>query len=161
MFGRSLKASIAPLLAVSLLAGCGGGEEKSGTSSSVAISYKDVTSEYPDLRYEKTADFVFRSKAKLDKLVKARGSVVRGKAKLPNIDFNKRMLVVVAAGVRSSAGYRLKPVSVRADGDTTVVRVRELTPPPDSMAASVLTYPYLALSISKRPGPVKVKGLSR
>ena len=146
------------VLAIALVA-CSDSETKTGKTSeqSVKVSYKDITSKLPDLRYEKAANFVLRSEAKFLEHIEAHSDSRFSTNSAPEIDFNKDMVVVIAVGPRSSAGYRLKPVSVRAEGDKTMIRAKERTPPPDSIAAAVITYPRLALVVPNRKGPVEVK----
>ena len=47
---------------------------------------------------------------------------------LPNIDFGKQEIYLVAAGPRSSSGYELQVVRVQDVGDQIVVVVHERTP---------------------------------
>ncbi len=146
------------VLAMALVA-CSNSKTETGKTDeqAVKVSYRDITSELPDMRYEKADNFVLRSEAKLLEHIEAHSDSLFSTKSVPDIDFNKDMVVVIAVGPRSSAGYRLKPVSVHAEGDKTMIRAKELTPPPDSIAAEVITYPHLALVVPKRTGPVEVK----
>ncbi len=140
-----------------IVAGCSGSSTKTETNDDrVKVSYTNITSSFPNMKYEKARNFVFRSRSKMAAHVKAHSVSLSSTESLPDVDFEKDMVVLIAVGARSSAGYRVVPVSVRAEGDKTLIRARERTPPPDSIAASVITYPFLALSVPMRKGPVEV-----
>ncbi len=146
------------LILVFIVSGCSDSSTKTETGSgTVKVAYRDVTSGFPNLRYEKAGDFVFRSRSKMAAHVKAHSVEMSSSESLPDVDFEKDMVVLIAVGARSSAGYRVLPVSVRAEGDKTLVKVKERSPPPDSIAASVITYPFVALVVEKRQGPIEVK----
>lgn len=146
----------------SVLAGCSGSSNKTETNQGTdKISYKDITSDLPTLRYQKPGNFVFRSRAKMSTHIESHSLELSSGKPLPEVDFDKSMVVLVAVGVRSSAGYRLVPVSVRASADRTVIEAKEIAPPADSLTADVLTYPFMALVVPKRDGQVEVKFSNR
>lgn len=146
----------------SVLTGCSGTSNKTETDRGTEkISYKDITSDFPNLRYQKAGNFVFRSRAKMSPHIESHSLELSSGKSLPEVDFDKSMVVIIAVGVRSNAGYRLVPVSVRASADKTVIEAKEITPPADSLTADVLTYPFLALVVPKRDGQVKVKFTNR
>lgn len=157
--GRNKRILISiPFFLALIVTGCSGSSTKTETGGgTVKVSYDNITSSFPNMRYEKARNFVFRSRAKMAAHVKARSLSLSSAESLPDVDFEKDMVVLIAVGARSSAGYSVVPISVRADGDKTLIRARERTPPPDSIAASVITYPFLALSVPTRKGPVEVK----
>lgn len=120
-----------------------------------SVKYTNVTSDLPNLRYEEPGHFVFRSEKELRDEIKRRS--LQRNPPVPRIDFSRQMLIVVAAGVRSSAGYRLKLLSLTGDRKKLAVKVKELTPPPNSLRATVLTYPYLALTVPTSNAEARVE----
>lgn len=124
------------------------------------LPYIDVTESYPDLHYPKRALYVFRDRSKLNEHVAERtgkSGARLNRVKLPNIDFTRQMLVVVAMGARSSTGYALRVRGVERKGDTTMVRIREISPTTDEIVAPAITYPYLALVMPKQDGRTQLK----
>ena len=65
------------------------------------------------------------------------------------VDFSKDMVVAVFLGSRPTPGYGVTIVSAAEDGNVLRVRYRETSPPPDAIAAQVITYPYLVVAIPK------------
>jgi hypothetical protein len=76
---------------------------------------------------------------------------------LPNIDFARREIYLVAAGPRSSTGYALEIVRVRDEGDHIVVVVHERTPSPADPVQPRVTYPFVLISLPRSKEPVKLK----
>jgi hypothetical protein len=76
---------------------------------------------------------------------------------LPNIDFARREIYLVAAGPRSSTGYALEIVGVRDVGDHIVVAVHEQTPTLADRVQARVTYPFVLISLPRSKEPVKLK----
>jgi hypothetical protein len=76
---------------------------------------------------------------------------------LPNIDFTRREIYLVAAGPRSSTGYDLEVVRVRDEGDHIVVVVHEHTPTLGDPVRARVTYPFRLISLPRSEKPVKLK----
>jgi hypothetical protein len=76
---------------------------------------------------------------------------------LPNIDFDRREVLLVATGPRSSSGYELRIVRVRDQGDRIVVVVHERTPSLGEAVQARVTYPFRLISLPRNDKPVKLK----
>jgi PrcB C-terminal len=67
----------------------------------------------------------------------------------PSVDFNKEVVAAVFLGSRSTAGYAVEITRVRQEGVALVVSYKETRPPPDSVAAQVLTSPFHIVAVPK------------
>ena len=77
--------------------------------------------------------------------------------RLPNIDFTRREIYLVAAGPRSSTGYDLEVLRVRDEGDHIVVVVHERTPTLGDPVQAQVTYPFVLIALPRSKEPVKLK----
>jgi PrcB C-terminal len=77
--------------------------------------------------------------------------------RLPRIDFARQEIYLVAAGPRSSTGYKLKVVRVRDEGDHIAVVVHEQTPALADRVQARVTYPFVLISLPRSEEPVKLK----
>ena len=77
--------------------------------------------------------------------------------RLPNIDFTRREIYLVAAGPRSSTGYDLEVLRVRDEGDHIVVVVHERTPTLGDPVQARVTYPFVLIALPRSKEPVKLK----
>jgi PrcB C-terminal len=77
--------------------------------------------------------------------------------KLPPIDFAHREAYLVAAGPRSSTGYRLDIVRVVDSGSRIVVTVHERTPSLGDPVKARVTYPYRLITLPRSDKAVKLK----
>jgi hypothetical protein len=75
---------------------------------------------------------------------------------LPAIDFSHRHVVIVAAGVQPSGGYRLVLDSSAVRRDTSQVFVTLQTPAPGCGVTQELTAPALAIGLPARPAPFRI-----
>ena len=71
----------------------------------------------------------------------------------PAIDFSRRMVIAAAMGTRSSGGFTIDIVSVRAR-DMIAVEVLETSPGPSCAVTMALTAPVTAVSVERRDGQV-------
>ncbi len=60
--------------------------------------------------------------------------------------------VFIGSGERPTGGYYIKTQSVRAEGGSLVITVKEYAPGKDDMVAQVITYPYQIIKISNTYG---------
>jgi PrcB C-terminal len=73
--------------------------------------------------------------------------VARAGGQAPRVDFDRRQLLLVSPGPRSSTGYAMEILGVvEQDGELTVT-VRERTPGPDDRIEPRVTFPYRLLSL--------------
>jgi hypothetical protein len=77
--------------------------------------------------------------------------------RLPNIDFGRREVLLVAAGPRSSTGYEIRIVQVRDQGNRIVVVVHERTPSLGDPVQARVTYPFRLITLPRSGKPVKLK----
>ncbi|HEY7604703.1 MAG TPA: protease complex subunit PrcB family protein [Gaiellaceae bacterium] len=70
-----------------------------------------------------------------------------GPPKVPPFDFERRRLILVAAGPRSSTGYRVEIVRITERRSTIDVLARELTPSLGARVAPQVTSPYRLITI--------------
>ena len=73
---------------------------------------------------------------------------------VPAVDFASQMLLVVSMGTRSSGGYIIMIDSVRVQGDTVRVAVREQSPGPRCGTPAVITAPVGLARIERTELPV-------
>jgi PrcB C-terminal len=135
---------VLPLL---LLAGCG--------STPRDVPYVDLTRQAGPLEFTRITRDVFRNRAALLDVLERNnpGRTIR----LPNVDFERREIYLVAAGPRSSSGYELRIVRVEDLGDHIVVVVHERTPSLGDAVQARVTYPFRLIALPRSSKPVKLK----
>ncbi len=69
----------------------------------------------------------------------------------PPLDFGLRAVVLLAMGMQPSAGYglTLRPRQWSVTGDTLILRVDWLTPPPGRVFTQVVTHPCLLVNVPR------------
>lgn len=72
---------------------------------------------------------------------------------IPNINFNKEMVIGICLGEKSNAGYKISIEKIEDVNGETIVLYREN--PPKGMAATVITQPCLLVATTKSDLPVK------
>ncbi|MGE0448006.1 MAG: protease complex subunit PrcB family protein [Vicinamibacterales bacterium] len=75
----------------------------------------------------------------------------------PAIDFQREQVAAIFLGTRMSAGYSVEIVGVSRAGDGAVLRYRERRPPPDAVAAQVLTFPYCIVAVPASAGALRIE----
>jgi hypothetical protein len=130
-----------------LLAGCG--------STPRDVPYTDLTRQARPLEFTRITRDLFRNRATLLAVLERNnpGRPIH----LPNIDFGRREIYLVAAGPRSSSGYELRVVRVRDLGDHIVVVVHEQTPTLGDPVQPRVTYPFVLIALPRSGEPVKLK----
>jgi hypothetical protein len=134
-------------VALLILAGCG--------STQRDVPYTDLTQRVGALEFTRITRDVFRDKASLLDVLE-RNNPGRS-IELPNIDFTRNEVYLVAAGPRSSSGYELRIVRVRDLGDHIVVVVHEQTPTLGDPVQARVTYPFRLIALPRSNEPVKLK----
>jgi hypothetical protein len=119
------------------------------------VSYADLTRETGPLEFARITRDVYRTRAALLDVLK-RNNPGR-EIKLPAIDFAHREAYLVAAGPRSSTGYRLDIVHVIDTGSRIVVTVHERTPSLGDPVRARVTYPYRLITLPRSDKAVKLK----
>lgn len=135
------------MLSLLLLAGCG--------STPRDVPYVDLTRQAGPLEFTRITRDVFRNRAALLDVLERNnpGRTIR----LPNVDFERREIYLVAAGPRSSSGYELRIVRVEDLGDHIVVVVHERTPSLGDAVQARVTYPFRLIALPRSSKPVKLK----
>ena len=135
------------MLSLLLLAGCG--------STPRDVPYVDLTRQAGPLEFTRITRDVFRNRAALLDVLERNnpGRTIR----LPNVDFERREIYLVAAGPRSSSGYELRIVRVQDLGDHIVVVVHERTPSLADAVQARVTYPFRLIALPRSSKPVKLK----
>ena len=135
------------MLPLLLLAGCG--------STPRDVPYVDLTRQAGPLEFTRITRDVFRNRAALLDVLERNnpGRTIR----LPNVDFERREIYLVAAGPRSSSGYELRIVRVQDLGDHIVVVVHERTPSLADAVQARVTYPFRLIALPRSSKPVKLK----
>lgn len=70
----------------------------------------------------------------------------------PQVDFERRMVIVAAMGSKPTGGYAIDIARVRTEGDRIVVEVVETSPGPGCMTTQAFTAPVVAVTVEKRAG---------
>jgi hypothetical protein len=114
-------------------------------SSSKRLAWDDVTAEMPGVLWPKS---VTRSFWKHRQVVRylARTFPAHPPA-VPPFDFARRRLILVAAGPRSSTGYRVEIVRITERRSTIDVLAQEITPSLGDHTVARLTSPYRLIAI--------------
>ena len=77
--------------------------------------------------------------------------------RLPNIDFGRREIFLVAAGPRSSTGYSLQILRVQDVGGHIDVVIHERTPSLAGAVQARVPYPFRLIALPRSSKPVKLK----
>lgn len=73
---------------------------------------------------------------------------------LPEIDFEKEMVVAIFMGERSSGGYEIEIINIIKTEKQIAIEVEEEEPPPESLRTMVFTQPYHIVVIKRYSLPV-------
>jgi hypothetical protein len=134
-----------------LLTGCG--------NSTHPVPYTDLTKEMGSLAFTRITRDVFRDRASLVEVLERNNPGRR--IDLPQIDFARQEVYLVAAGPRSSTGYDLRVVRVEDQSERVVVVVHEQTPSLGDPVEARVTYPFRLIALPRSDKPVKLKWLGR
>lgn len=74
---------------------------------------------------------------------------------LPEIDFEKEMVVAVFMGMRKSGGYEIEIIKITKTEEEIVAVVKEKESPSDSLQTMALTQPYHIVVIKRSSLPVR------
>jgi PrcB C-terminal len=111
------------------------------------VPYRDITSELRGYQPPRLAREVFTTRAEFVKYLR---NVMFGRAiRVPVVDWAHREAILVASGPRSSTGYSLHVVSLRARGGRLALTVRERTPSLGEPVAARVTYPFVLITVPR------------
>jgi hypothetical protein len=106
-----------------------------------SVTWSDLSAQVGPLTITRETKRVFRERKQLVEYLAASGGST------PAVDFERRQLLLVAPGPRSSTGYSLEVIGVRERDGTLTVTVRERTPDLGERVEPRVTYPYRLLSL--------------
>ncbi len=144
-----LRALLWPVVAVTALAGCGGGGDEMVPAADGGVNVKTIA-EGPrgPLR---AGEVVARSRAEWE----AAWRDHEGPGEAPStdgIDFSRAVVVGIFAGQRPSGGYRVVPATVaRGSSDLYAVGYELVSPGKGCMTSQALTSPFLVMTIPAAP----------
>ena len=146
------------LVAVSLLAGCGG-----------RLCLKRVepvtTIECGSLMYSEPGNMVFRDTESWENFWNNHNNaaITAGgtKPQAPEVDFETQMIVCVFAGEKPTAGYGISINRVGESKKSLVVEYSEKSPDPGMMVAQVITYPCHIVVIPSSEKSVEFKQVKK
>src|SRR3954447_20602851 len=75
--------------------------------------------------------------------------------KVPTIDWEKQMVIVVTAGAKPTGGYSVEVLGVEAKDKTLTVRWKLNAPGPDSIVTQAFTHPAQAVLVDTAEGEPK------
>jgi hypothetical protein len=114
-------------------------------SSSKRLAWDDVTAQMPGVIWPKSVTRSFWKRRQVVRYL-AR-TFPEGPPRVPPFDFAHRRLILVAAGPRSSTGYRVQILRVAERRSTIDVLAREITPSLGDHTTARLTSPYRLIAI--------------
>ncbi|MGH2932461.1 MAG: protease complex subunit PrcB family protein [Gaiellaceae bacterium] len=106
------------------------------------VAWGDLTAEVGPMTVTRETKRVFRERIPLAKYLTAAGGRVPAA-----VDFERRQLLLVSSGPRSSTGYSMEVLQVRERDGSVTVTVRERTPELGERVEPRVTFPYRLLSL--------------
>ncbi|MBN2721018.1 MAG: protease complex subunit PrcB family protein [Proteobacteria bacterium] len=76
---------------------------------------------------------------------------------VPEVDFDRDVILFFSLGVRPTSGYSVDVAQVLRKGDELEVRLLITEPARDSLHATVVTEPFVMISVEKYSGVQKVR----
>ena len=104
-------------------------------------AWSDLSAEAGPLTLTRETKRVFRARTPLAEYLTAVGG------RVPSIDFERRQLLLVSPGPRSSTGYSLEVLDVRERKEAVTVTVREHAPKLGDRVEPRITFPFRLLSL--------------
>jgi hypothetical protein len=105
------------------------------------VAWRDLSGQAGALTISQETIRVFRNQTALAEYVQSAGG------RVPSVDFERRQVLLVSPGPRSSTGYALEVLDVRErDGKVTVI-VRERAPTVGQQVEPRVTFPHRLLSL--------------
>lgn len=71
------------------------------------------------------------------------------KRKLPDVDFTKDVVVVVAFGQQPTPGYAIEVTRIEKTAKEIRISVRRTVPPNDAALPQIITHPYVVVKTAK------------
>ena len=70
----------------------------------------------------------------------------------PAVDFERRMVIMAALGVKPTGGYAIEIEDVRATPDSLYITVFETSPGPGCITTQAFTAPVAVVAVERHPG---------
>ena len=126
-----------------------------GRGGAHELGWGDLNARLGRVEFTRKVTAVYKSRAPFARLLEA---TMPGRApEPPRVDFDRREVVVVSLGPRSSTGYSLQVERVVERRREIDVYLRERTPSLGDPVEPRVTYPYRAITIERSSKPVYVK----
>ncbi len=106
-----------------------------------AVTWSDLTTKAGPLTITRETKRVFRRRTQLAEYLTAAGG------RVPAVDFERRQVLLVSPGPRSSTGYSLEVLEVRERDGSLTVTVRERTPGLGARVDPSVNFPFRLLSL--------------
>ena len=118
------------------------------------LPWRDVTHRLRGLEPARQGVRVFRSRSDLERYAQEAG---RGRLRVPELDFARNDLALVAAGARSSTAYDLRVLEVTEHARRIVVTARHRAPRLGAELEARVVYPYRLISFPASGKPVELR----
>lgn len=119
------------------------------------LAWRDLNARLGRVEFTRKVTAVYKSRAPFARLLEA---TMPGRApEPPPVDFDRREVIMVSLGPRSSTGYSLRVERVVERRREIDVYLRERTPSLGDPVEPRVTYPYRAITIERSSKPVYVK----
>lgn len=105
--------------------------------------------------YTKAERLVIKTEEQWREVWKRVYSLRLPKPELPEIDFQKDMVIAVFMGERTSVGYSIEITEITKRDEEILVSVEEKEPPSESIRAMALTQPYHIVVVRRLSLPVR------
>jgi hypothetical protein len=126
-----------------------------GKGGAHELAWRDLNARLGHIEFTRKVTAVYKSPAPFARLLEA---TMPGRApEPPRVDFDRREVVVVSLGPRSSTGYSLRVERVVERRREIDVYLQERTPSLGDPVEPRVTYPYRAITIERSRKPVYVK----
>jgi hypothetical protein len=140
-----VRLTVVVLAAVLVLVGSGVIWTQVVEDGSKRLAWDDVTAQMPGVLWPKSVTRSFWKRRQVVRYL-AR-TFPQTPPKVPPFDFARSRLILVAAGPRSSTGYRVEIARITERRSTIDVLAREITPSLGDLTVPRLTSPYRLIAI--------------
>jgi len=141
--------AIAALAASALLAACAAGGAVNPEEGGAELAFESILSQSSSGLAERLR-VVIRDEATWTDVWRRIHEPVAPEPPLPNVDFSRHMLIVVALGTRPSGGFAIAVQRITARDGTSEVSVRESCPARGAMVTMALTQPVEVVRLERR-----------
>jgi hypothetical protein len=124
-------------------------------ADSVPVAFREISGAKTQAsNHTDSGRVVIRDAAEWERFWGAIVAAVSPSPPVPEIDFERQMVLAAAMGQRPSGGYTIDIDAVYLSGGTVFVVVKSVNPGPTCGGASVMTAPVVAVAIDRLDAPV-------